>query len=67
MALQNETSYARGRWAFLGASINPETWRDLERFRGEIPRSRIVERALKQYLERQRETERLENADNNKA
>ena len=53
MALENESPKARGNWAFLGTSIKVGTIRELDRFRGEIPRSRIVERALNQFLERE--------------
>jgi hypothetical protein len=53
MALENESPRARGSWAFLGASIDVGTIRELDRFRGEIPRSRVVEQALKQFLERE--------------
>jgi hypothetical protein len=56
-----ERPKVKGDWVFLGASINPKTMRELERFRGEVPRSRVVERALRQYLERETTTTGEEN------
>ena len=48
-----ESPKARGRLAFLGTSINVNLIREVDQFRGEIPRSRIIERALRQFLERE--------------
>jgi hypothetical protein len=56
MTFQSESPKARGGWAFLGASIDVGTIRELDRIRGEVPRSRLVERALKQFLEREKIT-----------
>ena len=47
-----ESPKARGKWAFMGASISVDLIRELDQFRGEIPRSRVIERALRQFLER---------------
>jgi metal-responsive CopG/Arc/MetJ family transcriptional regulator len=54
-----ESPKARGRLAFLGTSINVNLIREVDQFRGEIPRSRIIERALRQFLERERERENV--------
>ena len=35
----------------LGVTVSPELIKQVDEFRGEVPRSRIVERALKQFLE----------------
>ena len=64
MALESESPRARGSWAFLGASIDVGTIREIDRIRGEVPRSRIVERALKQFLNRELGKENL--TSNNK-
>jgi predicted transcriptional regulator len=37
---------------YLGATVDPETIRKLDKIRGEIPRSRLVEKAIVQFLER---------------
>jgi hypothetical protein len=66
MALENESPRARGSWVFVGASINTNVIRQLDRFRGEIPRSRIVERALRQYLERESGNTQGERQNNNR-
>jgi hypothetical protein len=34
----------------LGSTIDPDVIRQIDAVRGEVPRSRVVERALKQYL-----------------
>ena len=41
----------------LGVTVNSELIKEIDEFRGEVPRSRVVERALNQYLERVRLTE----------
>jgi hypothetical protein len=42
-----------GNKIFLAATVKRETFKKLEQMRGMIPRSRIVEEALLQYLERE--------------
>jgi predicted transcriptional regulator len=42
-----------GNKLYLGTCVDPAVMRGLDNLRGEIPRSRIVERALKQFLERE--------------
>ena len=42
----------KGYKYYLGATVDPETVKRIDRMRGEIPRSRVVERALLQFLER---------------
>jgi len=37
----------------LGASVEPELVKQIDALRGEVPRSRVVERALNHYLEEQ--------------
>jgi len=41
----------RTKTAFLGAFVQPETLKQLDAFRGEVPRSRVIERAVNQYLQ----------------
>ena len=41
----------RGKKTILGASVTPEVIRQIDEYRGEVPRSRIIERALNQFLE----------------
>jgi metal-responsive CopG/Arc/MetJ family transcriptional regulator len=41
----------KGLKFMLGATVSPELVREIDAFRGEVPRSRVVERALKQYLQ----------------
>jgi predicted transcriptional regulator len=45
---------------YLGATVNPETVRRLDKIRGEIPRSRLVEKAIMQFLERNAQGERID-------
>jgi metal-responsive CopG/Arc/MetJ family transcriptional regulator len=40
----------RGYKTMLGVSVKPEIVKALDEFRGEVPRSRVVERALNEYL-----------------
>jgi len=65
MALETTTEKpkVKGDWVFLGASINPKIMRELERFRGQVPRSKVVERALREFLER-KESEKKNDEDN---
>jgi hypothetical protein len=37
----------------LGATVQPELVKALDEFRGEVPRSRVVEKALTEFLARQ--------------
>lgn len=39
---------------FLGSTVSGEVIKEIDQRRGEIPRSRVVERALRQYLEREK-------------
>jgi hypothetical protein len=41
----------RGYKFYLGATVDPETVERIDSIRGEVPRSRVVERALQQFLE----------------
>jgi hypothetical protein len=40
---------------FLGAYVGQDTLEKLDKFRGQVPRSRVIENALLQFLETQRE------------
>ena len=44
-------THMKGYKYMLGASVAPELIKQIDEYRGEIPRSRIVERALNQFLE----------------
>jgi predicted transcriptional regulator len=44
----------------MTATMKPETVKRLDRFRGQIPRSRVVETALLQYLDRQSQKQKQE-------
>ena len=46
-------SHPRGYKYYLNATVEPETIKKIDAFRGMIPRSRIVNKALNQYLERE--------------
>lgn len=46
-----------GNKLYLGACVDPWVMKGLDNIRGEIPRSRIVESALKLYLEKQPQTQ----------
>ena len=36
----------------LGVTVEPKLVKEIDELRGEIPRSRVVERALNQFIER---------------
>jgi metal-responsive CopG/Arc/MetJ family transcriptional regulator len=42
---------AKGHKILLGATVDPQLIKELDALRGEVPRSRIVERVLNQYLQ----------------
>jgi hypothetical protein len=46
-----------GNKLYLGVCVDPWVMKGLDNIRGEVPRSRIVERALKLYLEKQPQTQ----------
>jgi hypothetical protein len=41
---------AKGHKILLGATVEPQLIKELDALRGEVPRSRLVERALNWYL-----------------
>ncbi len=44
-------THSKGQKCVFGVSVDPKLIEELDAFRGEVPRSRVVERALNQFLE----------------
>jgi metal-responsive CopG/Arc/MetJ family transcriptional regulator len=42
----------KGQKYMLGVTVEPKLVKEIDELRGEIPRSRVVERALNQFIER---------------
>jgi hypothetical protein len=53
----------RGNKFMLGATVEPQVVKELDAIRGEIPRSRIVERALNWYLKEVERNRRLQGVE----
>jgi hypothetical protein len=45
---------SKGHKYTLGATVEPKLVQEIDAIRGEVPRSRVIERALNEYLARQK-------------